>query len=157
MIVEFKRIRNRKGEHLRSCLKQVIVVFAAGSVTLRWREILHRAFGSDTNVAVAVVACVNTESPHQMRESIVDDAGMCACVFVLPQNLSANGTTDNRGIHQRGRYSFLRWVPGGRRGVRKGQLPMSQWTGRESCGRVHERRPPTMGRSRNRRRRRAEP
>ena len=156
MIVECTRSRNRKGEHLRSCLKQVIVVFDAGSVTLQWREIIHRAFGPDTNVAVAVVAFVTTKSPHQRRESIVDNAGMCACVVVWPQDLSANGTTDNRGMHQRGRYSFLRWVPGGRRGVRKGQLPMSQWTGRESCGRVHDRRPPTMGRSRNRRRGRAE-
>ena len=90
MIVDCKSIRNRKGEHLRSCMKQVIVVFAAGSVTLRRREILHHAFGPDTNVAVAVVAFVTTKSPHQRRESIVDDAGMCACVVVLPQNLPAN-------------------------------------------------------------------
>ena len=90
MIVDCKRSRNRKGGHLRSCFKQVIVVFAAGSVSLQRRDILHRAFGPDTNVAVAVVACVTTATPHQRRESIVDNAGMCACVVVLLQNLAAN-------------------------------------------------------------------
>ena len=90
MIVDCKRSRNRKGGHLRSCFKQVIVVFAAGSVSLRRREILHRAFGPDTSVTVAAVACVTTVTPHQWRENFVDDAGMCARVVVVLQNPAAN-------------------------------------------------------------------